>query len=908
MDGGLTLDPAPTRTELLWLPAVPDISNPRLAPISAVYRQLHNRFHTNAENWVGVTNPPPNEKHAGVVIMVDNASREMDPAILNEYIPAQVTSISILASPLCVTSTLATGTPCLDYVDQLLNYFDAAYPTLAGNGPDGGAGVTSKIVPSTAAGLARPMTANTLLCPPNTLSCLPAALGKVPQPIPTDPPIPNPPLPSTVLFDVPESVAAASFVDKIGRCGHNPLEPETCIKVIQLADPEVAPTTEGTASAPDPVPVGETTSGEPVAESFNQAQDPVDYDGFDVSDPSYSDPGPTPDPEATAEITPYESFTNATEDMPTEVEQSVNLDPFASTSPLGAAGDGTTEQPPAEKTVTDEEIANAENTGEPINTNTPVLSEGELAGLTAEESTGELVSEETTTPLETSFLDTITYNDLIAERTLSQGRIADANYVSSDPQIYCPTETSTGNVQDIDGGYTLSDDGTTVVVSDTNGIVTFQSPVTITTLTPQVGEFVDPDTLEPYTDEYITVFDAVLQDYVNVTDSVISSSGGNIVVDHSIGSLYVDPTNNQGHLLLDGAAVDLSDASDTHTLIEGTVIGVGAASVPLTPQGTTTMTQEGGLETTGEDDPNSYTTTTDPAEQPMAPENTYQLPPDTNSDSYVTRQLHSYDQCATTIDTNPIHIRSHSTDGSGVTSINFDVAQVYKAVDTISWVAVDIPVDPAAPTTSDGACRKVNEISHGFDTRMADFNAQCDANGQLVVDVHIHDGSKGISQSDIEKCSCPRKVYRADPQQCIDDYSCVADRTNMVPDRCEPSQDIFANNKCHFRYVVDCNALPTARRRLQSIGPAPPAIVTPVPTEKGRVLVQEEGEPLFGGSNVFKECIHRRTKRADGKVIFNNFKFGNGIQNAGLIVDGANGNERGLRGPVWNHNLEVINV
>ena len=299
----------------------------------------------------------------------------------------------------------------------------------------------------------------------------------------------------------------------------------------------------------------------------------------------------------------------------------------------------------------------------------------------------------------------------------------------------------------------------------------------------------------------------------------------------------------------------------------------------------------------------------------MAPEQVYQMPPDTNSDAYVTRQLHSYDQCTTNIDINPIHIRSHSTDGNGITSINFDVAQVYKATDTISWVAVDIPNDPSSPTTSDGACLKVNEISHGFDSRLAGFSAQCDDNGQLIVDVHIHDGSKPISQSDIEACSCPRKVLRADPQQCIDNYNCTPDRTDMVPDRCEPSQDVFANNKCHFRYAVNCAALAApARRRLQSIGlPSPPAIVTPVPTEEGRIMVQvEEGEePLFGGSNVFKKCTHRRTKRADGTVVYNNFKFGNGIQNGGLIVEGANGNgnERGLRGPpVRKHNLQVINM
>ena len=295
MDSGYPMEPSDVRKELTDLPESPGIGNERLAPITAVARQLHNRFHADAENWVGVTNPPPNEKYTGVVIMVDNASREMDPAILNEYIPQEVTSISILASPLCLYSTpLETGSSCLGYVDELFGYFNSAYGTaLSGNGPDGGPGVTSKIIPSTAAGMARPMTTNTLLCPPHTLSCLPAALGKVPQLEEPDPPIPNPPLPTTILFDVPESVAAASFVDKIGRCGAANYG-GACIRVIQLATTETSQTVTGTPDAPVPEPVQDTPSGEPAAEDFSTAQEPADYEGFVTTDPSYSNPAPTP--------------------------------------------------------------------------------------------------------------------------------------------------------------------------------------------------------------------------------------------------------------------------------------------------------------------------------------------------------------------------------------------------------------------------------------------------------------------------------------------------------------------------------------------------------------------------------------------------------------------------------------
>ena len=315
------------------------------------------------------------------------------------------------------------------------------------------------------------------------------------------------------------------------------------------------------------------------------------------------------------------------------------------------------------------------------------------------------------------------------------------------------------------------------------------------------------------------------------------------------------------------------------------------------------MTSDGGLEVTGLENPNGFTQNTNPDQPPMAPEQQYQMPPDTDTVGFTTRHLVEYDSCIASVNNpnygnDPIHIRSHNP---GAGTVSFDVFQVYKASE-ISWVAVDY-ID----STGSENCRKVNSIDHVFDERMKDFTAQCDANGQAEVWIHIHDGSKAIGQADMV---CNKKKDPICP---------IPDHTDMIPARCEPSQDIEANNKCHFRYVIDCNAVfasTAGRRRLQSIegpgpgpglqrpgGPLPPAIVTPVETEKGRVLVKE-GLPLFGAS-VFKECTHRRTKRADGQVIYNNFKFGNGIQNAGLE---ANGNERGLRGPRRSHNLEVIDI
>lgn len=59
------------------------------------------------------------------------------------------------------------------------------------------------------------------------------------------------------------------------------------------------------------------------------------------------------------------------------------------------------------------------------------------------------------------------------------------------------------------------------------------------------------------------MYDSVLQDYVNVTGTIVSKAGSDLRVQDSVGSLYVDPANNQGTLLLDGKAADMNSAENT---------------------------------------------------------------------------------------------------------------------------------------------------------------------------------------------------------------------------------------------------------------------------------------------------------------------------------------------------------
>ena len=248
---------------------------------------------------------PPLESIAGTVIMIDNNSHRIDPSVYDAYIPQQVTSITILSPPLCATSNLPTGQLCLDYAQELTDYFTnkyvnnpdpLAFPNMGATGStrrrlqEGDPPVTSNIVGSSSGMFARPMTAQLLMCPPNTISCLLPALGKIPQPIPENPPIDDPPLPSAVLFDVPESTAATVFFDKVGRCGETPAtSPKTCVRVIQLKtiDPppvsapttiiaEVDPVVENTADEPAPIAIPKTITGGDASPSYVEAQQSVE--------------------------------------------------------------------------------------------------------------------------------------------------------------------------------------------------------------------------------------------------------------------------------------------------------------------------------------------------------------------------------------------------------------------------------------------------------------------------------------------------------------------------------------------------------------------------------------------------------------------------------------------------------
>ena len=66
---------------------------------------------------------------------------------------------------------------------------------------------------------------------------------------------------------------------------------------------------------------------------------------------------------------------------------------------------------------------------------------------------------------------------------------------------------------------------------------------------------------------------------------------------------------------------------------------MGAESIPLTPQGTVVLDKTGALQVVAQDDTDTFLVDQDPAEQPMAPADPYQMPTTSSLTESIDRQL-----------------------------------------------------------------------------------------------------------------------------------------------------------------------------------------------------------------------------------------------------------------------------
>lgn len=161
------------------IPYVP-FSYPGVAPFSTIIVAFRQRLYHSALEWQDVVDAPPKERTSGVVYWLDPTTIALSYPDVMAEIPNthNLTSISILAGPLCATAYLPTGQLCHEYGEALKNYLATQLPRLLGKGYKGEHGVTFKMMTSTAAANSRMILSKTLICPPRSPSCLFPAVAK----------------------------------------------------------------------------------------------------------------------------------------------------------------------------------------------------------------------------------------------------------------------------------------------------------------------------------------------------------------------------------------------------------------------------------------------------------------------------------------------------------------------------------------------------------------------------------------------------------------------------------------------------------------------------------------------------------------------------------------------------------
>jgi len=149
--------------------------------LSSVLPLVKNRLYHASLDWSSRSHIPAHDPKSGAVIYLDG---DLSLAVpfwhYQEHISPAVTHISILSGPSCAQGHLLSGgiamqmkggILCAKYAFELRDY-------LSNHFIDKGVEVSFEIVASTAAAYSRMILSHTLICPPNTVSCLFPALAK----------------------------------------------------------------------------------------------------------------------------------------------------------------------------------------------------------------------------------------------------------------------------------------------------------------------------------------------------------------------------------------------------------------------------------------------------------------------------------------------------------------------------------------------------------------------------------------------------------------------------------------------------------------------------------------------------------------------------------------------------------
>lgn len=187
--------------------------------LESVLPLVRNRLWHQARDWQVEAMIPRNDPLTGSVIFFDSGQSLPIPFHLyKDYIPDDTSRIDIISGPNCASGNLAISMSrleplsCLEHLTELREY-------LHNYGSEFGVEVTFTLVSSTATQFTRMTQTSTLICPPETLSCLLPTLAKERTK-------------NAVIFESPESTTSYWF-DSLGNAVQN-------INVIRLTHDQMA--------------------------------------------------------------------------------------------------------------------------------------------------------------------------------------------------------------------------------------------------------------------------------------------------------------------------------------------------------------------------------------------------------------------------------------------------------------------------------------------------------------------------------------------------------------------------------------------------------------------------------------------------------------------------------------------
>jgi hypothetical protein len=237
-------------------------TKPNTAPITSVWKQIRNRLGYVSKTFSNVTDSPPNEHNSGVVIYIDPSTtgiaKEIYPSYWSDL--GGVTSITILASPLCAVAYLPTGQKCTDYAEELVSYFQTIVPGLTNTGFNDLNGIRFQMAASSAGLWSRAIRSKLLICPPTTPNCLIPAGSKLVDPLAGFDSY-------AYVLDTPDSGKAINFFNMVGHGDR--------VTVELLGAADVPPVVVRSV-----VPQQYTSTGEELPEEFTDANAVVDSEGF----------------------------------------------------------------------------------------------------------------------------------------------------------------------------------------------------------------------------------------------------------------------------------------------------------------------------------------------------------------------------------------------------------------------------------------------------------------------------------------------------------------------------------------------------------------------------------------------------------------------------------------------------